>query len=422
VKAEISARLKETGVLGVRVPPLAISVRFRLLSCLCAVLAGFFVLAYAALIPLVGWAAFSLASAFGPASHASSLLHVSIAFLSVLLGSALILSLIKPLLAPAAQGLQPHLLDEPLLAAYVEELATVIGSPAPLRIAADCNVNCQCFFPGGLGKFFPSDFVLVIGLPLVAGLRLHQFGGILAHELSHVAQMRALRSSYIVWNVHAWFSRVVFEPDGIDQRLFAYAEADRLPLRLLSGFAQSLVLPGRGALRVLMLAESLVNSAFLRRVELEADRYQVWVAGTDAFIAGVREINLLEVAGQRAVIELSRMKREGYSIDDYPGLITEIRRRYSGEFVQRVLAGVEERKAGVFAIHPSDRDLIAMARAEKKPTLLPATLPAAALFSNFAALCKEATLEFYRQELGVDVDARSLLRIEDALGEEQTFT
>jgi hypothetical protein len=45
-------------------------------------------------------------------------------------------------------------------------------------------------------------------------------------------------------------------------------------------------------------------------------------------------------------------------------------------------------------------------------------LPAASLFADFAALCREGTLEFYRQELGVDVDARILVRIDDALGEE----
>jgi hypothetical protein len=73
VKAGISARLKETGVFGVRVPPFAISVRFRLLSYLCAVLASFFVLAYTALVPLVGSAAFSVA-------RHSALLYVRVQF------------------------------------------------------------------------------------------------------------------------------------------------------------------------------------------------------------------------------------------------------------------------------------------------------------------------------------------------------
>ena len=95
-----------------------------------------------------------------------------------------------------------------------------------------------------------------------------------------------MRSSYVVWNVHGWLSRVVFERDRVDERLFAYAATDRLHARILSSLVQSLALPGRVALRVLMLVESLVNSVFLRHLELEADRYQVRVAGTEAFIAG----------------------------------------------------------------------------------------------------------------------------------------
>jgi hypothetical protein len=408
VKAEISTRLKEIGVLGVRIPPLAIPFGFRLLSHFCAVLASFFVLAYAALILLVGWAAYFVALASGPAFGPRSTLHGVIVSLIVLLGSALILSQVKPLLAPAAQSLQPHSLDaeqQPLLAAFVQELASVIGSPAPSRIAVDCNVNCHCLFSGGLGTTFRSDFVLVIGLPLVAGLRLGQFAGVLAHELSHVAQVRALRSSCFIWSVHAWFSRVVFERDRVDEQLLAYAATGRTAVKLFSCVAQSLARPGRAALRVLMLGESLVSSIFLRHLELEADRYQVRVAGTEGFIAGVSELNLLEVAAQRAVVELSRMKREGHLADNYPGLILAIRRRYSEEFVEQLLAGVEGRKTGIFAVHPCDKDRIAMARAEKKPALIPATLPASVLFGNFAALCRQVTLEFYRQELGIEVVA-----------------
>jgi hypothetical protein len=388
-------------------------------------LASFFVLAYAVLIPLASWAAFSLTSILSRGLDGKPSLHTVLVSLSVLAGSALILSLVKPLLAPPAHRPQPHSLDceqQPLLAAFVKELASVIGSPAPSGIAVDCSVNCHCLFSGGPGRILRSDFILVIGLPLVAGLRLNQFAGVLAHELSHVAQVRTLRSSYFIWSVHGWFSRVAFERDRVDEHLFACTAAGQRAVKMFSRLAQLLVLPGRAVLRVLMLLQSLVNSIFLRRLELEADRCQVRVAGTEAFITGVRELNLLEVAVQRALIELSRMKGEGRLVNNYPGLISTIRRRYSEEFVQRLLAGVEERKAGIFALHPCDRDRIAMARAEKKPALIRANWPAAALFSGFAALCRQATLDFYKQELGIDVDVRELARIEDALDGEATVT
>ena len=40
--------------------------------------------------------------------------------------------------------------------------------------------------------------------------------------------------------------------------------------------------PGRALLRVVMWAQSANTSVFLRRMELEADRYQVRVAGSES--------------------------------------------------------------------------------------------------------------------------------------------
>jgi hypothetical protein len=47
----------------------------------------------------------------------------------------------------------------------------------------------------GVGGLFRSELMLHVGLPLVAGLHLDQFAGVLAHELAHAAQTEAPRSS-----------------------------------------------------------------------------------------------------------------------------------------------------------------------------------------------------------------------------------
>jgi hypothetical protein len=96
--------------------------------------------------------------------------------------------------------------EEELPYAFVEELCSSSGPPIPSHIAVDCSVNCHCTFSGGIGEIFRSDFVLVIGLPLVAALHLDEFAGTVAHELGHAAQTRAIRSSRVIWSVHARFS------------------------------------------------------------------------------------------------------------------------------------------------------------------------------------------------------------------------
>jgi hypothetical protein len=50
---------------------------------------------------------------------------------------------------------------------------------------------------------FKKDLVLTIGLPLVAGLSVREFGGVLAHEFGHFAQGGGMRLTALVRYVNA---------------------------------------------------------------------------------------------------------------------------------------------------------------------------------------------------------------------------
>jgi hypothetical protein len=335
-------------------------------------------------------------------------------------GCLLILSLIKPLVAPPGQTTEPHYLDrrqESLLFAFVKELASACGMPKPSRIAADCTVNCCCVFAGGIGGLFRPGLVLQVGLPLAASLRLDEFGGVLAHELAHAAQTVAMRSSRVLFGVHAWFSRVAFERDEIDEQVLRWLEKAGPVTRPILRLALALFKPGRGVLRLLMIAECAGTSFFLRLMEAEADRHQARVAGSAAFVSAIMEVNLLALAAQRAVVELARMKRCGRLVDNYPGLISALRSRYSLEFVQRIMAGFERGKTSWLSAHPGDKDRIALARAEKARGIFTAGMPAAVLFADFEALCRSVTLEFYDQELRVQREGCELVPLPSVLEE-----
>lgn len=414
-----SGRLRAMGVLGAHIPAVTISTRFWLGLALGALLAGVFPFAYAASIVLVAWAVFLLASTSGAVPGAASDLPSLLEWLGVLLGGLLILSMLKPLVAPRGRTAEPHSLDggkEVLLFGFVKELASNVGVMAPSQIAVDNNVNSYCVFRGGVKGFSHCGFALVIGLPLAACLRLDQLAGVVAHELGHAALVRTVRSSYFIWAVHAWFSRVVFEQDRMDEQILSGLETPRPGVRLAWRFAQLLVHPGRGVLRLMMMAEGAVSAIFLRRVELEADRYQVRAGGTGAFISATLEINLLTLAAQRSLVELSWMKQRGQLVDDYPGLMASIRGRYSEEFVQRLMASVDAGKTGIFSTHFRDKDRIALARAENSIGIIKADLPASVLFTDFGALCREVTLEFYEEELHVARKEYELVPLQNIKG------
>jgi len=408
---DIAGQLRALGLPGERIPPVVVSPWCRLGLMLAALVTILLLLVYFALIPLTGWGVYWLASAYGAHSGAASGLRVFVVSPALLIGGCLmILSLLKPLVARPARAAEPHLIspeEEPLLYAFLKQLASNVGAPEPSRIAIDCNVNCGCVFAGGIVGLFRPGFDLVVGLPLVAGLRLDQMAGVLAHELGHAALTTNIRSNRLIWSVNAWFSRVVFEPDELDQQILRRLETADRERRFVLHLAQVLVQPARGLLWLLMVAACATSCAVLRRMELEADRYQVRVAGTEAFISAVLEINLLAVATQRALVQLSRMRQGGRLVDNYPGFVASLRSRYSAGFASRLLAGLEQGKTGMFSVHPADSHRMAFARTENCQGRVAAALPASELFANHTALCRAATIEFYEQEFGLSEESVS---------------
>jgi Zn-dependent protease with chaperone function len=403
LRPEIRARLQAMGLATERTSPVLVPAGYRLELTLGALLASLFPLVYLALIPFGVWALYRLifTSCFVVSVIPPTYSILSIAVV-LLLGGLLILSLLKPLVAGLGRTPQPHFLNpeqEPLLFAFVEELAAIGGMPKPSNVAVDCSVNSCNVRAGGVAGFSRSEFVLVVGLPLVAGLRLDQLAGVLAHELGHAAQTTATWSSRFICTVNAWFSRVACERDELDEEILRRFETARPAARLALRFAQLLFLPGRAVLQLLMCAESAATSLFLRRMELEADGYQIRIAGTDAFVTTVRELNLLELAAQRAVVELSHMWRKGQLVANYPGFIAALRAGYSNGFVRRLVASLEKSRTAIFSAHPCDRYRLALARSKGTQGVLTTSLPASALFVDYEALCREVTLEFYNQEL-----------------------
>lgn len=386
-----------------RIPPIVPGAKLRVMFALGAILAALFPLVYVASMPVVVWALYRLSSAAD-----TSLVRSPISSAIVLsLGCVLILSMLKPLVARPAQTSEPHYLnreEQPAIFALVDLLASKIGVAPPERIAVDCNVNCDCMFTGGMGGVLRSGFVLTIGLPLVAGLRLDQIVGVLAHELGHALQITTVRSSRVIWSVHSWLSRVLFQQDAFDELLLRRLETAGSIMRPAIRLMQLLLQPARGILWLLLMAEGAASCPLRRRMEITADRYQARASGAEKFVSTLREINLLTVAGQRAVVELSRMRRTGRLIADYPRLIARIRRGYPEDFVQRLLAGLEEEKTSLLSAHPRDQDRITLAREERQPGITTSDLPAYVLFTDFDSLCREVTVEFYEQELGVAME------------------
>ena len=102
----------------------------------------------------------------------------------------------KPILArppKTLRGLELTRNGQPFLFRFIERLTGAIGAPMPEEIRVDTQANASASFRRGVRSFLGNDLVLTIGLPLVQGLDLRQFAGVLAHEFGHFAQGGAMR-------------------------------------------------------------------------------------------------------------------------------------------------------------------------------------------------------------------------------------
>lgn len=156
-------------------------------------------------------------------------------------------------------------------------------------------------------------------------------------------------------------------------------------------------------------------------MEYDADRHETRVAGAAAFEATLDRLVVLGLARQGALADLQRAWNARRLADDLPALVIanvdELRTAgaaagdpaTSGDLVARILAESRRTKTGFFDTHPSCADRIAAARARDEAGLFRMDAPAARLFTDPAGLARAATQAYYRDDLGVDLEAAKIV-------------
>jgi Zn-dependent protease with chaperone function len=319
--------------------------------------------------------------------------------------------LIKPLFARPVSGPEPVSLDrenEPLLFAWVERLCGMVGAPLPKRIDVDCNVNASASFQGGLWGMIRRNMVLTIGLPLVGGMTLTQFSGILAHEFGHFAQGGAMRLSYIIRSVNFWFARVVYERDSFDEGLNELQSSGSIGIMLVALVAKGGVWLSRRVLWCLMMVGHLFSTFLLRQMEYDADRYETQLAGSPAFQDTVARLHRLMVGHNQAMGQVNDFWRERKLPDDLPAVCFANTDSLDDEAMDTYLTQVFKQKTDRWSTHPSDRDRIRHAEKMEAPGVLHSELPADILLSGIDEVSRKVTESFYRFQMGGSPDEKYL--------------
>jgi Zn-dependent protease with chaperone function len=338
----------------------------------------------------------------------------------IIIGLLLAFFLVKPLFAPKPDKSEIFSLnhaDAPQLFALVGWICRSLNAPIPSRIDVDCGVNAGAGFRNGWRSIFTNDVILVIGLPLVGGMNINQFAGIITHEYGHFSQGSGMRAAYVIREINAWFYRVVRERDKWDVALERASEQEDQNIFLVAIWylARLAVWSTRRVLWALMLGGHALSCFMSRQMEFDADRYQLRMTGSESF-AGImqrfRQLNLGSAAAIRQIRE--KWKKEQKLFDQIPDFIVSRANEIPAEAQEKFHAALARRKTRVFDMHPSDAERIERARAAREPGIFHDASPAATLFADFPELSRRLTLNYYQSVLGSRINAACLVSTDEA--------
>ena len=175
------------------IEPVQTSVAYHFGAVLVALVMVLLPLVYVALIVLAAWGVYFHAvnsvGMLGAVRGRGAIIMLCLYAAPLVAGPILVLFMIKPLFARATDDGRRRSITrngEPLRFALVDRICQTVGAPVPKRIDVDCSINAAAGFRRGLwSMLFGNDLILLIGLPLISGLELRQFAGVLAHEFGH---------------------------------------------------------------------------------------------------------------------------------------------------------------------------------------------------------------------------------------------
>jgi len=335
-------------------------------------------------------------------------------------GGITLLFMIKPLFARRPKSAPPLEItrsQHPRVFAFIDEICAQVRAPRPRHVFVDLQVNASASFSRSFGSLLRRDLTLTIGLPLVAGLCVREFGGVLAHEFGHFAQGAGMRITYLIRSSNAWFARVVYERDRLDEFLRTASKRIDIRIGIVFYFARIMVWLTRKILWVFMWLGNALSCFMLRQMEFDADYYETQVAGSATFARTAAALRFLGAGWQRAV----GFQQESYSacrlVDDLPRFVDLEARRLPVEVREAIVKETATSKTGWFDTHPSDADRVRVAAHARAPGVLAGDGPAGAIFDDFATVARQATVAYYQNQCEINLNGVQLLSLDTVAGE-----
>lgn len=304
-------------------------------------------------------------------------------------GTVTVLFMLKPLLARPTRDQWEVSLNrarQPLLFEFVDQICETVRAPRPSRINVCFEVNAYAGYGSGILSLFKSDMTLTVGLPLVAGMTLQQFAGVLAHEFGHFSQGAAMRVSSVVRNINHWFARVVYQRDEWDDFLIESSEETDFRIGWIFYLARAAVFISRGVLWCFMMVSTIVSCWLLRQMEFDADQYETRLVGSEQFSKTCLRLHYL-MHGLTQYIQQQMMGTANASCGNAVRDAVAYADSIDEKAARKIRKALKDGKTGLFDSHPADAERIAHAERLAADGVFRSDLPAEAVFRSFDQLC-----------------------------------
>jgi hypothetical protein len=150
-------------------------------------------------------------------------------------------------------------------------------------------------------------------------------------------------------------------------------------------------------------------------MEFHADAYEARLVGGSVFESTIRKMTVFGVIYQAVFQDLGRIIGPRSLPDDLSWLMLAKHRQIPPEILNQVSQELLQKKTRWFDTHPAAQDRIQRAYEERSAALFADRRPAAALFTDFKALSRNTTWDFYRACFGTRLQPSMMQPSEDVV-------
>lgn len=292
--------------------------------------------------------------------------------------------------------------DAPALFNLIDVMSEKLSVPFPEQICLDTNINASAGAMYGYSCLRQGKLRLTIGLPLLLGLNVRQFSGILAHEFGHFSQPIAMRVYYVINRINFWFYHRAYRPDKLDKLLEQWSEKADLPITgTLSILGAKIALKlTRLILKILYKANLRFTQSMSRQMEYDADCYESQFVGSNQFEQTSIDIRKLSYAAEI----VDKMNQKSWSekklLANIPSAIVHFASKLDKTVDECIKQDMQEGETSPWDSHPADNDRIQHIIERNEPGIFTIEFPAKSLVKSINKLCELATINAYTR-LGI---------------------